>query len=99
MPPSVPPYFTPLESISLTIPRTGRGSWCFAFLRRGSFVLKRPFHCIAGRLEFDQRRKLCWFLLGTYHCRNHLASLLPKNLAKSPQVLVVVNCHSATPLP
>src|SRR5215475_9990578 len=72
---------------------SGRHSFSFVFLRRGSFVLKCPFHCIAGLLEFDQSRKLCWFLLGTYHCRNQLASQLTENLAKSPQVLEVVNCH------
>src|SRR5215472_12741540 len=86
-------FYPPRNPLSLTIPRTGRGSGCFAFLRRRSFVLKCPFHRIAGPLEFDQWRKLCWFLLGTYHCRNQLASLLTKNLAKPPQVLVVVNCH------
>jgi hypothetical protein len=37
--------------------------------------------------------KFHWFLLGTYHCCDELASLLRKNLAKRPQVREVINCH------
>ncbi len=36
--------------ISLAMSRTGRGSLPFAFLRRSSFVLKCPLHCIASLL-------------------------------------------------
>jgi hypothetical protein len=37
--------------------------------------------------------------LGTHHCGSQLAALVPaygftENLAKSPQVLEAVNCHS-----
>src|SRR5215467_13474517 len=100
MPPISAAVFYPLEILFLLqYRRRAEAHGVSLSFRRGSFVLKCPCHRIAGLLEFDQWRKLCWFLLGTYHCRNQLASLLPTNLAKPPQVLVVVNCHSATPLP
>src|SRR5262249_37048940 len=45
---SAPPCYPSGNPIVLTMPRTGRGSFSFAFLRRGSFIVKCPLYCIAG---------------------------------------------------
>lgn len=49
------------------------------------------FYYTAGGLTLPLVAQILLFLLGTYHSRDQLASLLAKNLARRPQVLEVIN--------
>jgi hypothetical protein len=59
----------------------------------GGFIVQRPFHRIAGLLEFHERRKFCWFLPGVQHCHNQVASLLTEKLAEPFQIIDVIYDH------
>jgi hypothetical protein len=69
------------------------GSSPIILVHYSGFIFKCPFNGIAGFLEFDQGRKLRWFLLASHHRGNQLSSPVTEDLAKSPQIREVVSRH------